>query len=143
MWQVVRRLAEEPGTALTVRPLLPQWDPEATAVAVAVYCAAETGRAFEVHDAAASHATLPDGAALVAIAEQTGVARGPFEVCLARPETSAAVGRDSAEAEELGLVDPPALLINGVVFGGMQSLERLRAAVRDAQPGRLRSTPRR
>lgn len=139
MWQVVRRLAEEPGTSLAVRPLLPQWDPEATTVAAAVYCAAENGRAFELHDAAASHPTLPDGAALRVIAERAGLARGSFEACLARPETSVAVGRSSAEAEELGLVDPPAILINGLVFGGMQSIERLRVAVRDARRGRSSS----
>jgi protein-disulfide isomerase len=136
MWRVVRQLAEEPGTALAVRPLLPQWDPEATAVAVAVHCAAENGRGFELHDAAASHPTLPDGAALAVIAAQAGLAPAPFESCLARPETAAAVGRDSAAAEALGLTDPPALLVDGLVFGGVQSIDRLRAAIADARRGR-------
>jgi protein-disulfide isomerase len=139
MWKVVRQLAEEPGVALAVRPLLPQWDPEATAVAAAVYCATEHRRFWEMVDAAASHPTLPDGAALALMAEQAGIAREPFEACLARPETSEAVARDSAEAEALGLTDPPALLVDGLVFGGMQSVERLRAAVREARATKLRS----
>jgi predicted DsbA family dithiol-disulfide isomerase len=101
-------------------------------VAAAVYCAAEQGRAYELHDALASHPTLPDAATIAALAEQSGLEREAVAACLARPATTAAVARDSAAAEDLGLVDPPALLVDGIVFGGMQSLDRLRAVVRDA-----------
>jgi len=132
MWPVVKRLASEPGTALTVRPLLPQWDPEATAVAGAVYCAAAESRAWELHELAAAHATLPDAATLLEMAVRVGLARGPFERCLAEPATSEAVVASSAEAERLGLTEPPVTVIGGLVFGGMQRTERLRAAVRES-----------
>jgi len=136
MWPVVKELASEPGTALTVRPLLPQWDPEATAVAAAVYCAAAQDRAWELHELAAALATLPDAATLQAMGARVGLEREPFEHCLAEPGTSEAVAALSAEAERLGLTEPPVTLIGGLVFGGMQRTERLRAAVRETR-GRL------
>jgi hypothetical protein len=131
MWGVVQKVAAEPGTALTVRPLLPQWDPEATAVAAAVYCAGAQARAWELHELVASHATLPDTEALFAMAQRVGLEREPFEHCLAQPATSEAIAALSADAERLGVTEPPATLVDGLVFGGMQSIEHLREVVRD------------
>lgn len=133
MWDVVRRLAAEPGTAVTVRPLLPQWDPEATAVAVAVRCAAAAGRGWAFQDAVARHAEPPTAADLAAIAATLDLDDTRFRYCTRDPETAAAVAAESAEAERFFLDDPPALLVDGRPFTGMQSPNRLRAVARAAR----------
>lgn len=125
MWDVVRRVAAEPGTALAVRPLIPQWDPEATAVAAAVRCAG-----WPMMDLVADRALPPDGDELAAIAASLGVDADRFAACTAEPATAAAVAAESAEAERLGLDDPPAVLVNGRPFTGLQKPNRLRAAAR-------------
>jgi len=132
MWRVVREVAAERRVALAVRPLLPQWDPEAAAVASGVYCAGAYGRAWELHDLAAGSPSLPDGAALAGMAATVGLDAARFAECMARPETNDAVAALSAAAEDLGLTEPPAVLIDGLVFGGMQGADRLRDAIRAA-----------
>jgi hypothetical protein len=127
MWDVVRRVAAEPGTALAVRPLVPQWDPEATAVAVAVRCAG-----WALVDAVADRAQPPSGEELAALAAALGIDAARFEACTTDPATAAAVAAESAEAERLGLDDPPAVLVDGRPFTGMQSANRLRAVARAA-----------
>jgi hypothetical protein len=133
MWPVARSLGEEPDVALTVRALLPLWDPEATAVAAAARCATAEGRFWPFHDAAADREPLPDGAELSRIAAAVGLAAPAFASCTSAPATLAAVAGESAEAEHLGLDEPPALLIDGVVFGGVQGADQMRDAVRRAR----------
>jgi hypothetical protein len=128
MWEVVRRVAAEPRTALAVRSLIPQWDPEATAVAVAVRCAG-----WPMVDAAADRASPPGGDELAGIAASLGVDAGHFAACAADPATAAAVAAESAEAERLGLDDPPMVLVDGRPFSGIQKPNRLRAVARAAR----------
>ena len=133
MWPVARALGDEPGVALTVRAFLPLWDPEATAVAAATRCAAAEHRFWPFHEAAAGRDPLPDGAELSRIAAAVGLSAPAFAACTSAPATLAAVAAESAEAERLGLDEPPALLIDGVVFGGVQDTEQVRDAVRRAR----------
>lgn len=130
MWPTVERLAAEPGVALAVRPLLPVWDPEATAVAVAVRCAGRQGRSRAFHDAVAGRDPLPGGAALADVARELGLDGAAFAACVADAAVVDAVAAESAEAERLGLEAPPVVLLDGRVFGGVQGLDRLRAALR-------------
>jgi 2-hydroxychromene-2-carboxylate isomerase len=131
MWPIVRALADAPDTALAVRPLLPQWDPEGTAAAVAVRCAGPRWRA--VHDAVLAAPTLPAPAEVERLAAAAGVAVPAFRACIADPASAAGVAAESAEAERLGLDEPPAVLIDGRALGGVQSRGRLRAIVRRAR----------
>ena len=130
MWPVVKALADDPGIAVAVRPLLPFWDPEATAVAVAARCAAAQQRYWPFHDAAAGRDPLPDAPALGQIAAELGLDAGVFRTCTADPATVTAVAEDSAEAERLGFEAAPVVLVDGRAFGGVQSLDGLRAATR-------------
>jgi 2-hydroxychromene-2-carboxylate isomerase len=130
MWPIVRALAAEPDIALAVRPLLPQWDPEATGAAAAVRCAGD--RSLAMHEAVLGAPEPPGRAGLDAIAAALGVANASFATCLDDPATAAAVVAESAEAEALG-IEPPAVVIDGRVFGGMQGAGRLRAVARRAR----------
>lgn len=135
-WATVREAAADaPDVRLAVRPLLPQWDPEATLVAASVRCAAEQGRWWAMHDAAASAEPLPDRAALDRLAADAGLDQGRFAACVASPATARAIAEESAAAERLGLVQPPVVLVDGRAFGA-PSPERLAAAIADARRAR-------
>lgn len=133
MWDVVRVVAGEPGTALGVRALLPQWDPEASAVAVAVRCAAAEDKGWVFFAGVAERPRPPTPDELAALAASFGIDAGRFAACAADPATAAAVAAESAEAERLGLDDPPVVLVDGRPFTGVQKPNRLRAVARAAR----------
>ena len=111
-----------------VRPLLPQWDPEATAVAAAARCAAAQGRFWEMQDALASADPLPDAAAVARIARSLGLDEQALAACTASAATLAGIAADSAAAERLGIVTPPVVLVEGQVLGA-PSRERVEEAL--------------
>lgn len=137
-WTELRDLAAAEGIALGVRPLLPQWDPEATAVAAAARCAAEQGRFWELHDALASADPLPDPPTITRLATSLGLDEPALAACAASAATFDAIAADSAAAEGLGLDRPPVVLLDGLVLGAPSS-DRLRAALR-AGEGAARPT---
>jgi hypothetical protein len=129
-WELVRDLHTRSGVAVAVRPLLPQWDPEATAVAAAARCASAQGRFWEMQDALAAASALPDAAAVARIARSLGLDEQALLTCSASAATLAAVAADSAAAERLGMVTPPVVLVDGRVLGA-PSRERVEAALAD------------
>jgi len=134
LWEALRAYAADgtPDVSLAVRPLLPQWDPDAAAVATAVACAAEQGRWWPVLDTLSRADPLPDARAIFKVARAAGLDEQRFARCVSQPETPAAIARQSSEAERLGLVDPPIVLVNGLALGA-PSPERLAAAVAAAR----------
>ena len=144
VWETLRAYAANgtPDVSLAVRPLLPQWDPDAAAIAAAVACAAEQGRWWPILDTLSRADPLPDARAIFKVARAAGLDEKRFAYCVSRPETPDAIARQSREAERLGLVEPPIVLVNGLALGG-PSPERLAAAVSDARAAALgASTPR-
>lgn len=139
-WEAARALVARPDVRLGVRPLLPQWDPDATAVAAAVRCAGSEGGAWSLHDDLATTAPLPDEAAIARAARARGLDADALLACMARPETLAAVAADSAAAERLGIVEPPVVLVDGVVLGA-PSPERLAAALAAPAPAEAPALP--
>jgi protein-disulfide isomerase len=106
----------------------------AASAARASECAAEQGRFREYHDALfadqdslgqwpwerfAANARMPDAAA--------------FARCIARDGSPAALARDSAAANELGVRGTPMLLINGVRVDGAPPLPALERFVLQAR----------
>jgi len=127
-WQLVAELRARDGVVIGVRPLLPQWDPEATAVAAAARCAAAQGRFWEMQDALASADPLPDAAAVARIARSLGLDEQALAACTASAATLAGIAADSAAAERLGIVTPPVVLVEGQVLGA-PSRERVEEAL--------------
>lgn len=148
LWETLRAYAAsgDAGVALAVRPLLPQWDPDALAVATAVACAAEQGRWWPVLDTLARADPLPDARAILKVARAAGLDEGRFAFCISAPGTPEAIRQQSREAERLGLVEPPIVMVNGVALGA-PSAERLAAAIAAARaastrpPARALSAP--
>jgi len=134
LWETLRSYAAsgDAGVSLAVRPLLPQWDPDAAAVATAVACAAEQGRWWPVLDTLSRADPLPDARAIFKVARAAGLDEQRFARCVSEPETPTAIARQSNDVERLGLVDPPIVLVNGLALGA-PSPERLAAAVAAAR----------
>jgi 2-hydroxychromene-2-carboxylate isomerase len=70
---------------------------------------------------------------LAALAKSLGLDPQRFAACTADPASAAAVAAESAEAERLGLDEPPAVLVDGRPFTGYQTANRLRAVARAAR----------
>lgn len=140
VWESLRAWGEngDPDVALAVRPLLPQWDPDAMGVAAAVECAAQQGRWWQVLDSLSRADPLPDARAIFKIARAAGVDEKRFAYCVSQPETPDAIRRASLEAERLGLAEPPIVLVNGVALGA-PSADRLAAAVAKARADTAKS----
>lgn len=134
LWETLRAYAADgtPDVSLAVRPLLPQWDPDAAAIAAAVACAAEQGRWWPMLDILSRADPLPDARGIFKVARAAGLDEKRFARCVSQPETPDAIARQSREAERLGLVEPPIVLVNGLALGG-PSPERLAAAVAAAR----------
>ena len=134
LWESLRAWGEQgdPDVALAVRPLLPQWDPDAMGVAAAVECAAQQGRWWPVLDSLSRADPLPDARAIYKIARAAGLDEKRFAYCVSQPETPDAIRQASREAERLGLAEPPIVLVNGVALGA-PSADRLAAAIAKAR----------
>jgi protein-disulfide isomerase len=128
-WASARALADEPGTSVAIRPLLPKPDGDAFAAAAAVLCAAEQGRSWEVQHAIASVDPLPDRSGLSSLASSLGLDPTRLASCIDGAAVRDAISTESDAAERLGLSEPPTLLIDGLVFAGTEPLDRLRAVV--------------
>lgn len=138
-WESLRAYGAsgDPSVALAVRPLLPQWDPDAMAVAAAVACAAQQGRWWTVLDTLSRADPLPDARAILNVARGSGLDEGRFAFCVSSPATVDEVRRQSREAERLGLVEPPVVLVNGIALGAPsgEHLAKAIAAARSAAAG--------
>jgi protein-disulfide isomerase len=134
LWEALRAYAEagDAGVALAVRPLLPQWDPDATAIAAAVACAAQQGRWWSMLDTLSRADPLPGARAILKLSRALGLDEGRFAACVSDPATPDAIAQQSAEAERLGLAAPPIVLVNGLALGA-PSADRLAAAVSAAR----------
>jgi protein-disulfide isomerase len=147
-WASARALAEEPETSVALRPLVPKADPAAFDAAAAVLCAAEQQRSWELQHVLASADPLPDRSGLLRLASSLGLDATRLASCIDGASVRDAISTESADAERLGLGEPPTLLIDGLVFAGTEPLDRLRAVVAaeragpGAAPGeRERTTP--
>ena len=142
LWESLRAWGDagDPDVSLAVRPLLPQWDPDAMAVAAAIGCAAQQQRWWPILDTLSRANPLPDAHAILKVARAAGLDERRFADCVSGPETPAAIVSASREAERLGLVEPPIVLVNGLALGA-PSADRLAAAVARARVEAAKGAP--
>ncbi len=100
--------------------------PQARPAAEAAHCAHEQGKFWAYHDALFAQAPDLKPSDYMALAERLGLNPAEFTACLAGTRPKAAVARDLAEAQGLGLSGTPTFFINGRYLAGFQSLETLR-----------------
>jgi protein-disulfide isomerase len=134
--EIDRLRADDPGVRVAFLDFVPVYDPVATEGARLVRCAARLG-AFEAMRRALLERDAPKFGqrwfaddAVAALARPIQVDATAFAACLAAPETSAAIVRDSANARALGFTEAPGLLANGAPLSGMQTATALARALR-------------
>lgn len=99
---------------------------QARPAAEAAHCAHEQGKFWTYHDALFAQAPDLKPSDYVALAERLSLNQAEFTACLASARPKAAVARDLAEAQSLGLSGTPTFFINGRYLSGFQTLEALR-----------------
>src|SRR5215831_10055341 len=90
---------------------------QAFKAAQASVCAGEQGRFWDYNDQLFAAGDLSPGA-LQGIAGDVGLKQGEFNQCLDSQESRAAVEKDLADAERLGVNGTPTLVINGQTING-------------------------
>lgn len=106
--------------------------PQARRVSEAGWCAAQQGqdKFWSFHDAVYADASNDSSdATLARYATQAGLDAGAMSACLASPDPKAAVARDVAQGEALGLASTPGFFINGREVRGALPLENFAAII--------------
>ncbi len=108
--------------------------PQARPAAEAAHCAHEQGKFWAYHDALFAQAPDLKTSDYVTLANRLGLNQAEFTACLAGTRPKAAVARDLADAQGLGLSGTPTFFINGRYLSGFQSLETLRQHIERELP---------
>jgi protein-disulfide isomerase len=103
--------------------------PRAAKAAEAARCAGVQGRFWELHDALFEHAGHLEVPQLKEYAQTLHLDMEKFDKCLDSGEATAAVQKDFAEAQRLGLSGTPSFFVNGHFFSGIVKYNTLREMV--------------
>jgi len=104
--------------------------PQARRVSEASWCADKQDKFWAFHDAVyADSSSDASDATLTRFASAAGLDAAAFSACLAGPESKAAIQRDVAQGEALGLNSTPGFFINGREIRGAQPLEAFVAII--------------
>jgi protein-disulfide isomerase len=123
---LTRLLEKYPGKVRLVYKHLPLdgLHPQARRVSEAAWCAARQDKFWAFHDAVYADAGSDSSdATLTRYATAAGLDAAAFGACLANPETKAAIQRDVAQGEALGLNSTPGFFVNGREVRGAQPIE--------------------
>jgi protein-disulfide isomerase len=101
----------------------------ATKAAEATRCAGAQGKYWELHDSLFEHAGHLEVPQLKEYAQALQLDMEKFDKCLDSGEQAAAVQKDFAEAQRLGLSGTPSFFMNGHFFSGMVKYNALREMV--------------
>ncbi|HSC78250.1 MAG TPA: thioredoxin domain-containing protein [Candidatus Acidoferrales bacterium] len=97
--------------------------PGATRSHVAARCAGEQGKFWEYQDKLYESPPKPTPEKLKDVAQELGLDVAAFESCSASNKYDAAIAKDYAEGEALGITGTPGFFINGRVLRGAQPIE--------------------
>jgi len=103
--------------------------PRAAKAAEAARCAGAQGQFWELHDMLFEHPTHLEVPQLKEYAQTLHLDMAKFDKCLESGEQTAAVQKDFAEAQRLGLSGTPSFFVNGHFFSGMVKYNTLREMV--------------
>ena len=125
-------LAKYPGKVRLVYKHLPLdgLHPQARRVSEAAWCAGKQDKFWGFHDAVyADSGNDASDATLTRYATTAGLDATAFTSCLANPETRAAIERDVAQGEALGLNSTPGFFVNGREVRGAQPIEAFESII--------------
>ena len=125
-------LQKYPGKVRLVYKHLPLdgLHPQARRVSEAAWCAAKQDKFWAFHDAVYADASSDSSdATLTRYASAAGLDAAAFGACLAGPEAKAAIQRDVAQGEALGLNSTPGFFVNGREVRGAQPIEAFESII--------------
>lgn len=131
-------LEKYPGKVRLVYKHLPLdgLHPQARRVSEAAWCAGKQDKFWGFHDAVyADSSSEGSDATLARYATAAGLDTAAFTSCLANPETKAAIQRDVAQGEALGLNSTPGFFVNGREVRGAQPIEAFEAIIEEELRG--------
>lgn len=134
-------LEKYPGQVRLVYKHLPldSLHPQARRVSEASFCAGKQEKFWGFHDAVYADASSDaSDATLARFASAAGLDTAAFTACLASPETRAAIQRDVAQGEALGLNSTPGFFVNGREVRGAQPIEAFVALIDEELRGARR-----
>jgi protein-disulfide isomerase len=122
---------------------LQQIHPQAQMAAEASRCAGEQGKFWEYHDRLFAGPDKLDKPSLLEHARSLKLDEGMFEACLASGKYKAAVEKDVAEGNALGVSGTPAFFVNGIFLNGAQPTVAFEKIIDEelAAMGRGRTAP--
>ena len=138
---LTRLLEKYPGKVRLVYKHLPldSLHPQARRVSEAAWCAARQDKFWGFHDAVYADASNDSSeATLTRYAAAAGLDATAFGACLANPETKAAIQRDVAQGEALGLNSTPGFFVNGREVRGAQPIEAFESIIDEELRGARR-----
>jgi len=126
-------LNEYPGKIKLVYMNFPlSFHPNAQKAAEAFECAAEQGKAYEMHDKMFANQNALSVENLEAYAEQLGMDKTAFSNCLRNGEKAQAVSAQVDLGTQYGVDGTPTFFINGKKVVGAQPIDVFRNAVNEA-----------
>jgi protein-disulfide isomerase len=128
-----RVMAKYPGKVRLVYRHLPltQVHPDAEKAAEAAICAGNQGRFWELHDLMFQDQGFLDVDALKSKAKTLDLDEPVFDECLDTGKAREALKHDEQTAEQLALSTTPTSFVNGRIFRGVMTEERLSSVIED------------
>jgi protein-disulfide isomerase len=105
--------------------------PNARPAAEAASCANAQGKFWEYHAKLFANQNDLGADKLTAYAEQVGLDKGKFADCLAKKPYTAAIDKDMADAQKVGVNGTPAFFINGRMLSGAQPFDKFKEIIDD------------
>jgi protein-disulfide isomerase len=99
--------------------------------AEAANCANAQGKFWEYHEKLFKNQRDLGAEKLVTYAEQVGLDKAKFADCLAKKSFSAAIDKDIADGQKVGVNGTPAFFINGRSLSGAQPFEKFKEVIDD------------
>ena len=114
--------------------------PQARPAAEAANCANAQGKFWPYHAKLFANQTALGEDKLKAYATELGLDATQFEGCLAKGEFKAAIDKDVADGEKVGVSGTPAFFVNGRMLSGAQPFEKFKEVI-DEEIAAAKSRP--
>lgn len=101
----------------------------AVPAAVAVNCAEEQGKYWEMYDQVMPNQRALSDEDLTAVAGRLNLDLGKWNACRQDPARVAEVEKDQADGAAVGVTGTPAFFINGIMISGAQPYEQFKAII--------------
>jgi len=103
--------------------------PQARPASEAANCANAQGKFWEYHAALFANQTALDEDKLKEYAKSVGLDPAKFEQCLKDKPFKAAIDKDVADGEKVGVNGTPAFFINGRMLSGAQPFDKFKEVI--------------